>query len=145
MASHDALVLLVVNFDAIAAVILCRLAGHAGCSKRCTLVARLAIEFGNADADGYLQRLVALEKAQRLSLLAHLVSEFQPLVRVGMRQQDAEVIAGKPRQHGAAGQISIEQTGESHYDFVTGPAPERVVDELQIVQVEVDDLVRVII
>ncbi len=61
-----------------------------------------------------------------------------------MRQQDAEVVTGKPRQYATSRQVLIEQSGESHDDLVTGPAPEGIVDELQIIEIKINNLVRVV-
>ncbi len=71
--------------------------------------------------------------------------EIQPLLRVGVRQQDAKIVAREARQHGAARQIVVEHSGEAHDDLVASAASESVIDELQIIEVEIDDLVRVVI
>ena len=145
MTANDAVILIVVHLDTVTAVILGSFTGHPRGCQRCAFIARAPVELGYADTDRDLQRLVALEVAQRSGLLAHLVRELDATIRVRMRQEDAEVVACEPRQHGTARQILLEQSRKTHYDFVAGLAAERVVDELQIIEIKVDQLVRVVI
>ena len=144
VAANDALVLFVVDLDSVATVVLGGLAGHARGGQRAAVVPVRAAEFRDADAHRDLQRPVALKVTQLLAVIPDLLRKPESRVSVGMRQQHAKVITGQARQHAALRQVFLEQARETHDDGVAGLAAERVVDELQIVEVKVDQLVRVV-
>ena len=143
MAPDHAQVLVVENLDTVAAMILGGLTGHARRRQRAADVAVPGGEFGNTDTRRYLQRLVAFEVPQRLALVAEVLSELQRGLLVGVRQQDAEVVAGQPRYDSAARQILFKQSCESDDNLVTRVTPEGVVHQLQVIQVQVNQLMRI--
>ncbi len=86
IAANQALVLVIVNLDPVAAVFLRPLAGHARGRQGAPVAARCLAELGNTDTDRYLQRLVALQVAQVLAFLANRLRIVIRGLGVGVRQ-----------------------------------------------------------
>ena len=96
-----------------------------------------ALEHRDADARG--DRAVARPGhgdplgAQRLE---QVVGDALGRGEVGLRQQHGELVAAQPRQHVGLAQPRREQLRDARDDVVAGLVAERVVDVLEVVEVE---------
>ncbi len=55
---------------------------------------------------------------------------------VGLRQQDRELVAAEPREHVGLAHAAGKQLGDPDDHIIAGLVAERVVDVLEVVQVE---------
>ena len=106
------------------------------------LLAREAVagvEARHAEARGHRARPPGGGRdGERAHGVEHRGGDRVGLLRRGLRQQDRELVAAQPGEHVGLAQAAAQRVRHPHDQFVAGRVAERVVDRLEVVQVEHD-------
>ena len=144
VALDDALVFLVVDLDTIATVILCRFTGNAR-RRQCVAFGTTVAEVRDSGANSNLQRFVALQITQDMTVLANGIGQRECVVDRAVGEQDDEVIVAKAGCYRIFRQVILDKLCKPDNDLVAGRPVEGVVDQLQVVEIELDKLVCVLV
>ena len=143
IAANDTLIVLIVYLDPIPAMVFGRIAGKSRGGQGfafCSLLRKLC----DTDTDRNLQCLVALQVSEFVAILANDIDELHGLFEIAVRQQDDEIIASQPGRDCVIWQDISDQLCKSNDDFVARLTTEGIVDQLEIIEVEIYDLVRIL-
>ena len=124
VAPNDALVAVIVDLDAIAAMVLRGFARHARGRQRAAVVTVAAMNSAMPILIVICSDLSPSRYRSDCPSRESICANSRAVVTIRVRQQHAEIVAGKPRQHATRRQVFLEQSGKAHDDIVAGFAAE---------------------
>ena len=127
-----------VDLDAVAALVLGRIAGDVGGAEQRRDALGIRRDLDDADARADRHRVAGPDEAVIADRLAHRLGDRAGLFQRAAFQQHAELVAAEPRDHVDGAHARLDQRGDLADQPVAGRVAAGVVDQLELVQVDVE-------
>src|SRR5690606_20349505 len=138
-ALHQVDVVFLIAVDTVPARVLRRRTGAVGGRQQRGDIVRRRRDRHDADACTEAERTLVPDELELLDQLAQRLGGTQRLVHRAAFEQHAELVSAEPRQRVAPADLRLQQRAELAQQLVAGAVAARIVDDLELVEIDVQD------